>query len=49
MVFAHLLLPVFLLFFALVASCAWLSYFTEIDATWLEEVQAKIGAPVQVS
>ena len=48
MVFSHLLFPVFLPFFALVASCAWLSYFTEIDATWPEEVQAKIGEPVQV-
>ena len=48
MVFAHLLFPVFLPFFALVASCAWLSYFTEIDATWPDEVLAKIGEPVQV-
>ena len=48
MVFAHLLFPVLLPFFALVASCAWLSYFTEIDATWPDEVLAKIGEPVQV-
>ena len=48
MMFAHLLFPVFLPFFALVASCAWLSYYTEIDASWPEEVLAKIGEPVQV-